>query len=381
MEKSKKYCKLNYLFFSVLLLFFLLPKIQKADCPPEAETIKTTGEAPIIDGRTGIAKEKALATARWNALRKVSGVQIKAETAVHKMTVMDKMVVEKTKGAVCGVKILKENKKNGLFRVKIRADVTKRDAEKTIKESAIKNTTLTLIATKSNEGFFSGPVVEKIISRLLELDFQVLDEDYLMKNISRSRLDDLSGNIKEIKNVAFSLLSNVTLLMEVNAEITDKPGKVTDSFSLPYYIAKGKYKYRIIETDTGQVIGSGTYNTKGTGRTSEQAKEKALNEIPEGMIGRLTGEMEKYLEKRYRRIEIVVKPAGTPEEMKEIKFRLNNVSFAKEVKSEGIKSGEARFTIMYPEKTYYLAYDLDSFEGFKVEEFSRNRILIVRSEE
>lgn len=72
-----------------LFVFIFYVSVNIAECFAELKCVDAEGEAVIVNNDVPSAKAEAIARAKWNAIEQAVGVEVKAQSVVQNMTLVD----------------------------------------------------------------------------------------------------------------------------------------------------------------------------------------------------------------------------------------------------------------------------------------------------
>ena len=115
-----------YTGLAVTLGMVSAPGVVRAD--DDAKTVEATGQAAIVNGDVGGARDRARKDALRNAVEQVAGANVTAVTTVKDYELISDAVSAQTDGLVSSYKILKEENKDGAVKITVSAVVSKAKA-------------------------------------------------------------------------------------------------------------------------------------------------------------------------------------------------------------------------------------------------------------
>lgn len=368
--------------------------------PPKAtrgvQCIDTEGEAAIINNDIPSAKAEAIARAKWNAIEQVAGVQVKAQTVVQNMALVDDMVTKQIKGLVTGYNLKKSWQEGDVYRVVANVCVETSKADDAVSMLGLNNSLAVFIPArkprlvseteerhlgagrKETYGFRTEDEYEEtnilsetIIGRLAEKGVTVID--IAPYNIAEARQVEeaiKSGNYLSLRSYMYQSLSNVLLIGKVDYTISTKKGQdIGYGIAMPFNNVTTRLIYRIVarNPETGQVIvlAAGTEEGKGLAPNIEDAQAKSMKDLAEKFTPVVFDKLSKYIQGLTKKVKIRVLDVKDTSTGFAVKDLIQNTAWVTEVEEKGL--GE--FMIGYPENTVYLANSL-SQKGFEVVDFS-----------
>lgn len=256
-------------FLRICILFFVL--ILFVNIVSAAALQQATGE--------GQCKEQALYDAMRQAVEKEAGVYIHSSTTVIDAAVMEDKIFSHSQGYVASYKILKEGKTGDGYFVTILASIDQKLIKDdinalTILRKSVGNPRILVMFNPRAEGNaaikdknFVDEINNGIEEALSDRQFRVVDRNTAAAFSSQlEQTHDIDTAVN--KAAAFGLKYNAeyTLFYGTDGEIT----KRSDSFAVNLSV-----KARLIDNTLAQVITNKTIDSRGDGRTAEQALERA----------------------------------------------------------------------------------------------------------
>ncbi|MBF0507187.1 MAG: hypothetical protein HQL09_10155, partial [Nitrospirae bacterium] len=199
--------------------------------------IDSTGEAAINNSDIPSAKTEAIARAKWAAVEQVAGVEVRAQTVVQNMVLVDDAISKQIRGVISGYKVTAEKTGTDAVWVKINACVEPVKAQEAASSMALNNSVAVFIparkprvVSESEYNYASGHsskassynsstldeydetniLSENLIGRLAEQGYTVVDvapthamEAREIENAIRS------GNALTVRSLMYKFLSNV----------------------------------------------------------------------------------------------------------------------------------------------------------------------------
>ncbi|MCX7793530.1 MAG: hypothetical protein N2257_03860 [Thermodesulfovibrionales bacterium] len=372
-------------------------KLSQTKVTKGIKCIDSEGEAAIINNDIPSAKAEAIARAKWNAIEQVAGVQVRAQTVVQNMALVDDMVTKQIKGLVTGYTLKKGWQEDGVYKVIANVCIETSLADDAASMLGLNNSIAVFIPARKprlvseteerqikgtgkretygfkteDEYEESNILSETIIGRLTEKGLTVID--IAPGNITEARqVEDAirSGNYLILKSYMYQYLSNILLIGKVDYTISTKKGQdIGYGISMPFNNVTTRLTYRIVARDpeTGRirVLAAGEEEGKGLAPNIEDAAARSMKDLAEKFTPVVFDKLSQYIQGITKRVRIRVldiKDTGTSFAIKEI---IQNTAWVTEVEEKGL--GE--FMIAYPENTVYLANSL-SQKGFEVVDFS-----------
>ena len=340
-----------------LFVLFII-SISSVLCAVETstETIIVSGESPIYDGKVEPARQRALEDSFRNAVRKILGTMVTAESYTQNAISIDDSIVTKAKGYIKTYDILGEqkDKESILLKVKvilsiepIKDDLTAmkilidamgnprivqlidEDGQETISHSYAAEQ-ITKIFTKNGfncvDPFSTGNITEKEILNAFEKgDFFGLDSDKLKADILMLG----KGRVENITNIEISGLIGCIVNLDI----------------------------KVIRTETGKIVTEQSTRINGVGANRESAYKNAFSKAGEDISDLLIDEIIKawgssLLNGRDISLEVSVDDYT---KLKDFKKRVSHLFGVKQISQKYFKDGKALFLLKFTGSAQTLA--------------------------
>lgn len=360
------------LFAGILFCIFITIPVfaqeGKKDAPVEA-----SGEAAIVEGDVPSAKLEAIARAKWDAIERAVGVEVKSQTIVQDAAVMDESIKKKVGGSVRDFQIKAEGQKADIYWVRISASVMPSSAREAIAELA-RNTSVTVfVPAKFPDGEVdeSNALVEGIVNNMASQGYQVYDvaSDPHALTINQIEQAMKSNSFLALRGLVYKYLSNVILIGKIDTTVTGEEGKdIGGGMKLPYNVVTARLTYRLIAgkgKGARQIIAGGFEQDKGAGATIKDAAYDAVNNLKEKVSQKIQDAITKHLQENNKKVKVLIDSVADVNINLTIKEFLQGIAWATGVKEDGL--GE--FSVEYPEETVYLAASLSKKKGLKLINF------------
>ena len=320
------------------------------------ETIIVSGESPIYDGKIPPARQRALEDSFRNAVIKILGTMVTAESYTQNAISIDDSIATKAKGYIKTYEILEEQKgeESILLNVKvvlsiepIKDDLTAmkilieavgnpriillidEDGQETIRHSYAAEQ-ITKIFTKNGfncvDPFSTGNITEKEILNAFEKgDFFGLDSDKLKADILMLG----KGRVENITNIEISGLIGCIVNLDI----------------------------KVIRTETGKIVTEQSTRINGVGANRESAYKNAFSKAGEDISDLLIDEIIKawgssLLNGRDISLEVSVDDYT---KLKDFKKRVSHLFGVKQISQKYFKDGKALFLLKFTGSAQTLA--------------------------
>ncbi len=362
---------LRTFFFIWGCLFFL---ISFSDASAQVKCVESSGEAAIVNGDSPSAKMEAVARAKWAAIEKVIGVEVKAQSVVQNMTLFDEAVKSEARGIIKNYDVLGQETKDDVVTVKIKACVEPAKAREAVSNLALNNSVAVFIPAKrpkSNEYEESNILSENLIGKLKSQDYTVVDiaptqaaDATEIENAAKT------GNTFKLRNLFYKFLSNVLIIGKVEYNISTKKGAdIGYGLSMPFNNVTVRLNYRIVarnsKTGNMEILWSEAAQGKGLANSVEDAAAEGMKDLVEKITPTILDKIAGYIQGNVKKITINIKN-GDFDATTEIKGLLQNIAWVTAVEEKSVN----QFIVSYPENSLYLANSIKQKGNFRIVNFS-----------
>ena len=277
----------------------------------------------------GADRDSALSNAFKQAVEQVVGVFIDSNTITRNLIVELDEIYSKSQGYINNVKILNEQQKNGLYRIKAIIDVDSEPNSKLMNNLMmlykLNDPRITVIILKSNNATNVDPLLQEnstqfehdsitetaMNEKLISLGFNhVVDakqiirlkDAQLLNEIYNGR-DALNEAINKDNSVDYLILGKSRVDIQ-NVSIPEYGGKKMIETSL--IEAKADLDVKIIKYDTGDIVGTFSTESKSADNSNSRAAEKALKLVSEKAANELSNTFKKFSSKSNESLQIIV---------------------------------------------------------------------------
>lgn len=387
----------------LILLSVLICLVFVSDAFSQTKCIDSEGEAVIINNDVPSAKIEAVARAKWAAIEQTVGVEVKAQSVMQNMALVDDAVSRQVKGVIAGYKILGENNKDGVLQVRINACVESTRARDALSSLALNNSVAVFVPAKKpkvvsetehvrkspygkqerygletrdeydDTNFFS----ENIIKRLTEQGYTVTD-------VAPTRAADAAeieraiktGNFLSMRSLMYKFLSNVLLLGKIEYAISTRKGQdIGYGLSMPFNHVTVRLTYRLVTRDSSgqmRILTADAVEGKGLAKNVEDATARGHKDLAEKAGPAILEKISQYIKGVAKKINVKFDGVTDLNTNFEVKGILQNTAWVTNVDEKGM--GE--FIVSYPENPVYLANSISQRGNFKVVNFSTYSIVV-----
>jgi len=369
----------------------------------QTRCIDSEGEAVIINNDVPSAKIEAVARAKWSAIEQTVGVEVKAQSVMQNMALVDDAVSREIKGDIASYKILGENIKDGVINVRINACVEPTRARDALSSLALNNSVAVFVPAKKpkvvsetehvrrtpygsqeryglqtrdeydDTNFFS----ENIIKRLTEQGFTVVDVAPT-KATDAAELEKAirTGNFLSMRSLMYKFLSNVLLLGKIEYAISTRKGQdIGYGLSMPFNHVTVRLTYRIVTRDSSgqmRILTADAIEGKGLAKNIEDATARGHKDLADKAGPAIMEKISQYIKGVAKKINVKFEGVNDLNTNFEVKGILQNTAWVTNVDEKGM--GE--FVVSYPENPVYLANSISQRGNFKVKNFSAYSIIV-----
>lgn len=344
------------------------------------KTVEAFGEADIQGNDISSAKIQAVARAKWAAMEKAAGVQIKVESLVQNAVLVDEAIKSEVKGVIKKYSVIDEGKDGDIYWNKIRAIIV---PSKALKAMSIvsKNTSVAVmipVVFPDRHVEETTSLTENIINELINAGLDVVDLAASQDSVSVKEIDNAmkKNDFMVMRNLAYKHLAGVILIGKVDTTATAREGKdVGYGVSLPFNIVTGRMTYRLMGDKNGRkvILSSGFVSGRGQGATIEDATYRMMDKLNRNVSSRLIGlVIEKVKGINSKPVEVVLDGNRDINKLMELKQTLQYISWVLDIKENGLD----RLMVTYPEKSLYLVTALNSKGKYEVKSFNNYQIVL-----
>lgn len=365
----------------LIAVFLFISIITVSDGLCEVRCIDTEGEAVIVNNDIPSAKVEAVARAKWSAIEETVGVEVRAESVVQNMALVDDAVSKQIKGIVTSHKILDEKNRGDTIWVRVNACIEPSKAVEAMSSLSMNSSIAVFIPARKprvvgekevDEYEETNILSETLIGKLVEQGYTVTDVAPT-EAIEAGEIEKAvkSGNYLTLRSLMYKFLSNILLIGKIDYTVSTKKGEdIGYGISMPFNNVTVRLTYRIVAKDpkTGKmvILTAGEKEGKGTAGNVEDATARGHRDLAEKLIPVILDKVSQHIKGMARRIEVKVNGITDIGTNFEIKDSLQNITWVKSVEEKGV--GE--FIVSYTENTIYLANSIGQKGNLEVTGFS-----------
>ncbi|MBJ6723863.1 hypothetical protein [Geomesophilobacter sediminis] len=363
--------------------------------------VDSEGEAVIMRDDLPSARAEAVARAKWAAIEQVVGVQVKAQSVVQNMALVDDAVSKEIRGIVSGFKVLSEENRGSSLAVKINACVEPTKAQDALSSLALNNSIAVFLPAKKPEVIAernqrtrtgertqvlardvqeeTNQLSETVIGKLAEQGFTVVDVAP-SQAVDAAEIEQAmkSGNYMVLRSLMYKFLSNMMLIGKVDYTISTRKGQdIGYGVSMPFNNVTVRLTYRLVTRGAGGrnvILAAGTEEARGMATNVEDATQKGLKTLGEKFAPKVLDKVSEYIKGIAKKVRVRVAGVNEVSGTLEVKDSLQNIAWVTNVEEKGISDGAAEFIVSYPENPIYLANSIAQKGGFHIDSFSTYQI-------
>lgn len=343
----------------------------------ESKCVDSEGEAVIVNNDVPSARTEATARAKWAAVEQTMGVEVRAQSVVQNMALVDDAVSKQVRGIVSGYKTLKEENRGDTFWAKINACIEPSKARDALSSLALNNSVAVFIpARKPRSGhgdeFDETSVLsEKLIGKLTEQGFTVTDVAPTHA-VDAAAIENAvkNNNFMSVRSLMYKFLSNILIIGKLDYNISTKKGEdIGYGISMPFTHVTVRLTYRIVTKDpSGKqiILAADAMEGKGLAKSVEDAAARGMGNIAEKLPPIIIEKLSEHIKGIAKKIKVKVNGVDDLNTNFEVKDVLQNLAWVTGVEDKGL--GE--FVVNYPENPVYLANSIGQKGMFRIINFS-----------
>lgn len=317
------------------------------------------------------AKEKALKTAKDEAILKVVGLHVSSEILTKEKENILKYLGPEQDNIIKESKIVSENQgDDGFYRVKISATI-REDVVKGLLTKNLYDDRVVVVTSEKNLGnYLKRHILEhELIKRIKEKGYLIVD----YRTVKNDRVRDLvsairQGNTESVKKMGIYYLTDLVVVGFVESKFSQQ---TKDIFS-----ANATGQIKIHQIGNKKEIASLTkHNVKGFGSNEEKAGLDAIKKLSLG----LAEESIKSLPKNsLKKIKLSIREFGNYASFRKAKHQVSGIPYVKEAK-DGLKDFGIEEATLYIKTTKgidYIAKRISELNLFVVKRVGQSEITL-----
>jgi hypothetical protein len=342
-----------------------------------ASTVVANGEAAIAANDIPSARLEAISRARWEAVEKVAGVEVKSASFVNNFVLLDEAIIKRANGVITESTVVSESRDGDIYRVRVRATVSPAPARSALAQLARNRAIAVYLPARFPDGSVrdSHALAETLISRLTREGYDVIDLADRKFGVSQKQIEDAlkRDDYTSMRSVLYRYLTNVVLVGTVDFVHTGRRGDDTGLGRLPFDLVTAHLNYRLVGGDDEglrRVLASGHETDKGGGPNPTQATQRSLEELAKSAAMKIVEEVRRSVKAKSGHVRVTVDGVDSVGTDQAVREALQTIAWVAQV--EGERMGE--YVVEYPERPLYLAASLDHKPGFRVKDFTASSI-------
>jgi len=346
----------------------------------QSKCVDADGEALIVNNDLPAARLEATARAKWQAIEKTVGVDVKAGSLVSNFALVEDVIKTQVGGSVKRFNKKNERHKDDSLVITIHACVEPKKAQEAISSELALNSGVAVFipARRPVESGHTSTyeetnlLSETLIGKLAEQNYKVIDvaptqavDAAAIENAVRS------GSTLQVRSMMYKFLSNVIIIGKTDYTVSTKKGAdIGYGLSMPFNNVTVRLTYRIVarnnKTGNMEILTAGTEQGKGLKSSVEDAAAEALKDVADKMTPKVLDKIAQFIQGNVKQIRVKINGVKDLDTNMEVKGLLQNVVWVTGVEEKTM--GE--FTVSYPENSLYLANSLQQKGNLRLVNFT-----------
>ncbi|NPU83589.1 MAG: hypothetical protein HPY65_03790 [Syntrophaceae bacterium] len=345
----------------------------------QQKCVHADGEAVVINNDQPSARLEAIARAKWAAIEKTVGIDVKASSFVSNFTLVEDVMKTKVGGSVKSFKVLGQNRQGETLTVTINACIEPAKAQDAISSELALNNGIALFIPARKPSASGGDqfeetniLSEKLIGKLTDQNFKVIDaapsvpsDAVAIERMARS------GSTMAVRSMLYKYLSNVVIVGKIDYTISTKKGEdIGYGLSMPFNNVTVRLTYRMLaknnRTGNMEVLTADAVSGRGLANNVEDAAARGMEDLVEKLSPKVLDTAFKFIRGNVRKVRVKVNGVKDLDTNIEVKGALQNTVWVTDVEEN--EMGE--FTVSYPENSLYLANSLRQKGDFTLVNFT-----------
>ena len=367
-----------------IVMFLLALLIVSSSALAQVSCMDADGEAAIVNGDIPSAKAEAVARAKWTAIEQSVGVEVKAQSVVQNMMLVDEAISKQIGGVVTKFSVLKVNNSPDSVSVRVNVCVEPSRAKDAVAGLALNNSLAIFIparkpgtAKRAAAYDETNILSETLINKLTGEGYTIVDvaptHAVDAKNIEAALR---SGNFIALRSMMYKFMSNIILIGKIDYTVSTKKGaEVGYGIAMPFNNVTARLTYRLISRDSSGkmvILTAGTEQGRGLAANVEDAEANSLKDLSEKITPVILEKVGSHIKGVAKNVRIQVPGVADLKDTFAVKEVLQNLAWVTNVEEKGL--GE--FTVRYPENPIYLANSLVQKGNFKIMKYSSVEIVV-----
>ena len=360
----------------------------------EVKETEVEGVAAVVSGDKAMARDRAIDDAKRKAVEQVAGAQVSAESISENFELVEDRIYSRASGFVKTYQIVTELEAEGVYRVKIKAQV---DSAAIADDLALlfqdKPRVIVMVAEQNigskgfsywwgNSGFVADLAMMQntLIEKWQPRGFKFVDPALLAGKL-RVKGAMQKPDVADEHAVLLGRDADADVAVVGQVLVSDA-GPVMDGLKMHSYQAVGSI--RVINIDTGEIIAVADDTAAAPHVDPNVGGRTAIKSL----AAKLSDKLEKKILTQWtqeaassRELEVVVSGVKSGKDIKEVRRVLaDHVRGVESVTVRRQKKGQAFLTVQVRARAPDFARDVEAqtFEGFKIEadEVTKNRVAL-----
>ncbi len=346
----------------------------------QQKCVDADGEAVINNNDLPSARLEATARAKWQAIEKTVGVDVKAGSLVSNFALVEDVIKTQIGGSVKSFTKKGEKQRDGSIVVSINACVEPKKAQEAISSELALNSGLAVFiparkptASGSEAAFEETNILsETLIGKLTDQNYKVVDVAPTQA-VDAKEIENAvrSGSTLAVRSMMYKFLSNVIIIGKTDYTVSTKKGEdIGYGLAMPFNNVTVRLTYRIVarnnKTGNMEILTAGTEQARGIRNNVEDAAAEALKDLAEKITPKILDKVAQFLQSNVKQIRVKVNGIKDLETNMDVKGQLQNTVWVTGVDEKAMGD----FTVSYSENAIYLANSIQQKGNFNLVNFS-----------
>ncbi len=343
----------------------------------QAQCLRTSAEATVMNGDRASARLEAFARAKWAAVEQTAGATVKVQSLVSNFRLVEDAVITKTKGAVTSGKILNERLHDGMLTVDAEICVDPQGAKEAVSDLALNNAVTLFIPARKpgrqgDEYAETNILSETLLGRFIAQGYTVVDAAPAHPSDAAAVEKAVrSGSTLTVRSLMTGYLSNLMIIGSMDYTLSTAKGEsIGYGLAMPFNAVTARLTWRVVarndKTGNLEILAAGADEAKGLANSVEDAAARAMKVLADRLFPVLLEAVGRHIQGSTRKITVEVNGVADLTTMLEVKSFLQNLVWVSQVEESGLST----FVVSYPENPLYLANSMEARGVFRVRRFS-----------
>lgn len=321
----------------------------------------------------GISKDDAVRDALRNAVEQAVGTLVDSQTLVQNMAVVNDEIYTKSQGFVRDYTVLQASSSGGQIAVTVRAMIdTEPNSELMTRlqklkliEVGLRDPKIGVIIAEYNKYYWipNQAAESSVIRKLREAGFKRVIDPRQAANIRGNDFIKavMDGDLATARSVAGAYSLDYVV---VGSAFSNFAGEVVAGGGV--LSARASIEAKVMKVDTGEIIGSNTFEAAGVDITRDVAAKKALAKAGEKVADYLVKELLNYAADTEKPLRIVVRNLTSFNKLNALQSELKGTQGVKAVYLRNYQNGMAEIDVNYVGAPQLLATQMQNFGNLKL---------------